>query len=74
MEDVQHRILLILLVTLPYENVKSEGKREKIQMTKGTIQSAKREKQKSNGNLDWQGRGNMRGVNCRIDVYSKCNL
>ena len=59
---------------LPCENGKSERKRGKIQMAKGTIQNVKRETQKSNDNPGWQGGGNMRGVNCRIKVYIKGEL
>jgi len=39
-----------LLIALPCAN----GKRKKIQTAEGTVQSEKREKQKSNGNPGWQ--------------------
>ena len=49
-----------MLVTLPCENGRKE---RKIQMTKGTIQSVKRKKQKSNGNPGWQDRRNVTDIN-----------
>ena len=45
-EDLQHRLLDFskLLVALPHENGKSEGKRGKTQMVEGTVQSEKRQR------------------------------
>ena len=44
LEDLQHikntRLLQILLIALPHENVKSEGKRRKTRMVEGTIQTS----------------------------------
>ena len=78
MEDLQHRILdfskYYLLRYHVKMEVKSEGKRGKIQMVKGTIQSAKREKWKGNGNLGCQGRENMKCINCTMKVYIKGEL
>ena len=74
MEDLEHRMLDFSKYCLLRYHVKVEGKRGKIQMAKGKIQSVKRDKQKSNSDQGWQDGGNVTDINCRIKIYIKCKL